>query len=177
MAAGRSEYSALETLRDGRRLEIRALQPSDRAALLAAAARSSSESLARRFFAPKRAFSDKELAFYTEVDFERHVALAALLEEAGLVGTARYIVAQPGSAEVAFAVEDAHQGRGIASVLLRHLAKIARDAGLEELFAEVLPDNAPMLAVFERSGLALKKKRSQGVMHVVLRLRSKKETP
>ena len=167
-----SEYSALETLRDGRRLEIRALQPDDRAALAAAAGRSSNESLTRRFFAPRRAFSEKEMAFYSEVDFERHVALAALVEEALLVGAGRYIVAQPGRAEVAFGVEDAHQGRGIGSALLRHLALIARDAGLEELIAEVLPDNAPMLTVFERSGLALTKQRSQGVVHVVLRLPS-----
>ncbi len=168
-----SEYSAFETLRDGRRLEIRALKPEDRAGLAAAAARSSSESLTRRFFGPKRAFSEKELAFYSEVDFERHVALAALVEEAGrplLVGAARYIVAHPGRAEVAFAVEDAHQRRGIGPALLRHLAKIARGAGLEELTAEVLPENAPMLKVFERSGLPLTKKHSQGVVHVVLRL-------
>jgi RimJ/RimL family protein N-acetyltransferase len=168
-----SEYSALETLRDGRQLEIRALKPADRAGLAAAAGRSSSESLTRRFFAPKRAFSEKEMAFYSEVDFERHVALAALVEEAGeprLVGAARYIVAQPGRAEVAFAVEDAYQRRGIGPALLRHLAKIARGAGLEELIAEVLPDNAPMLKIFQRSGLALTKERSHGVVHVVLRL-------
>ena len=168
-----SEHSALETLRDGRRLEIRALKPGDRAGLAAAAGRSSSESLRRRFFAPKHAFSEKEMAFYSEVDFERHVALAALVEESGralLVGAARYIVAQPGRAEVALAVEDAQQGLGIGPALLRHLAKIARGAGLVEFTAEVLPDNAPMLKVFERSGLVLTKKRSHGVVHVVLRL-------
>jgi RimJ/RimL family protein N-acetyltransferase len=170
-----SLYSAVETLRDGRRLEIRALKPDDRAGLAAAAGRSSSQSLTRRFFAPKRAFSEKELTFFSEVDFQRHVALAALVDEAGrplLVGAARYIVTQSGCAEVAFAVEDAHQGRGIGPALLRHLAKIARGAGLEKLTAEVLPDNAPMLKVFERSGFALTKKRRQGVVHVVLSLPS-----
>ncbi len=168
-----SEYSALETLGDGRGLEIRALKPADRAGLAAAAGRSSSESLTRRFFAPKRAFSEKEMAFYSEVDFERHVALAAVVEDAGrplLVGAARYIVAQPGRAEVAFAVEDAYQRRGIGPALLRHLAKIARGARLEEFTAEVLPDNAPIIKVFERSGFALTRKHSQGVVHVVLRL-------
>jgi RimJ/RimL family protein N-acetyltransferase len=167
-----NEYSALETLRDGRRLEIRALKPADRAGL-AAAGRSSSKSLTRRFFAPKRTFSDKEMAFYSEVDFERHVALAAVVEDAGrplLVGAARYIVAQPGHAEVAFAVEDAYQRRGIGPALLRHLANIARGARLEEFTAEVLPDNAPIIKVFERSGLALTRKHSQGVVHVVLHL-------
>ena len=115
------------------------------------------------------------MSFYSEVDFECHVALAALVEDAGrplLVGAARYIVGHPGRAEVAFAVEDAHQRRGIGPALLRHLAKIARGAGIEELAAEVLPENAPMLKVFERSGLPLTMKQSQGVVHVVLRLPS-----
>ncbi len=86
------------------------------------------------------------------------------------MGAARYIVAQPGRAEVAFAVEDAHQGRGIGPALLRHLANIARGAGLEEFIAEVLPENASMLKVFERSGLAVTTRHGQGVVHVVLRL-------
>jgi RimJ/RimL family protein N-acetyltransferase len=168
-----SEYRATETLRDGRRLEIRALKPEDRDGLLAATGRSSGDTLALRFFSPKREFSEKEIEFYTNVDFERHVALAAVVEEAGkplIVGAGRYIVAQPGRAEIAFTVEDAHQGRGIASLLLRHLVKIARAAGLEELFAEVLPDNAPMLKVFERSGLPVTRKRDRDAVHVTLRL-------
>jgi RimJ/RimL family protein N-acetyltransferase len=86
------------------------------------------------------------------------------------VGGGRYIGSQPGSAEVAFTVEDAHQGRGIASLLLRHLVKMARAAGLKELFAEVLPDNAPMLKVFERSGLPMTRKRGRDAVHVTLRL-------
>jgi ribosomal protein S18 acetylase RimI-like enzyme len=67
-------------------------------------------------------------------------------------------------------VEDAHQGRGIASLLLRHLITIARAAGLKELFAEVLPDNTPMLKVFERSGLPMTRKRERDAVHVTLRL-------
>jgi RimJ/RimL family protein N-acetyltransferase len=166
-------YRATETLRDGSRLEVRALKPEDRDALLAAVGRSSGDTLALRFFSPKRGFSEKEIEFYTNVDFERHVALAAVVEEAGkplIVGAGRYIVAQPGRAEIAFTVEDAHQGRGIASLLLRHLVKIARAAGLEELFAEVLPDNAPMLKVFERSGLPVTRKRDRDAVHVTFRL-------
>ena len=168
-----SEYRVTEILRDGRRLEVRALKPEDRDGLVAAAGRSSSETLALRFFAPKRGFSEKEIDFYTNVDFERHVALVAVVEEAGkplIVGGGRYIVAEPGRAEIAFTVEDAHQGRGIASLLLRHLITMARAAGLEELVAEVLPDNAPMLKVFERSGLPVTRKRERDAVHVTLRL-------
>lgn len=167
------EYRVTEILRDRGRLEVRALKPQDRDELVAAAGRSSGETLALRFFSPKRGFSEKEIEYYTHVDFVSHVALVAAVEEAGkplIVGGGRYIVAQPGRAEIAFTVEDAHQGRGIASLLLRHLATLARAQGLKELFAEVLPGNAPMLKVFERSGLAMSRKREHGAVHVTLRL-------
>jgi ribosomal protein S18 acetylase RimI-like enzyme len=71
---------------------------------------------------------------------------------------------------VAFAIVDEYQGQGIGAALLRHLAAIARSAGLRELIAEVLSDNAPMLKVFERSGLGLSTQRDAGVVHVAMRL-------
>jgi GNAT superfamily N-acetyltransferase len=168
-----SRYAATETLRDGRPIEIRALRPDDRDALLGAIGRMSDRSIYRRFFSSKAHFTDREVAFYTDVDFVNHVALVAALEEQGhalIVGGARYIVSKPGAAEVAFAVDDAHQGLGIGALLMRHLAAIARRSGLEELFAEVLPDNAAMLKVFEQSGLAMSTKREQDVTHVALRV-------
>jgi GNAT superfamily N-acetyltransferase len=111
-----SRYTAIETLRDGGRLEIRALRPADRDELLGAVGRMSEDSIRRRFFAPKRHFSAHEVEFYVNVDFTSHVALVALLiehEQPAIVGGARYIVTAPGAAEVAFAIDDAHQGRGI----------------------------------------------------------------
>jgi RimJ/RimL family protein N-acetyltransferase len=168
-----SEYSAVETLRNGRRVEIRALKPADRAGLLEAVAHMSEEALYRRFFAPKRSFTEKELDFYLNVDFVRHVALVAVADDPGgpvIAGGGRYIVSEPGRAEVAFSVDDPHQGQGIASALMRHLVAIARAAGLKELVAEVLPDNAPMLKVFERCGLTMTTRREAGVVHVTLRL-------
>jgi ribosomal protein S18 acetylase RimI-like enzyme len=71
---------------------------------------------------------------------------------------------------VAFAVIDEYQGQGIGTKLLRHLAAIARQAGLQEFVAEVLPENMPMLKVFETSGLVVTMKRDPGVVHVVLGL-------
>jgi RimJ/RimL family protein N-acetyltransferase len=168
-----SEYSAVEALRDGRRVEIRALKPADREGLAASVKRTSEETRYRRFFAPKRSFSEKEVEFYLNVDFVSHVALVAVLEEAGqpvIVGGGRYIVSEPGRAEIAFAVDDPHQGLGIATRLMRHLVAIARAAGLRELTAEVLPENAPMLKVFERCGLAAKTRREDGVVHLTMAL-------
>ncbi len=166
-------YSAIETLRDGRRVEIRAQRPGDRDAIAAAFRRSSPESIYRRFFGPRTGFTEKEVAFYLDLDFVEHVALVAELEEAGqkvIVGGGRYIVSEPGRAEVAFSVDDAHQGQGIGSALMRHLVTIARAAGLAELYAEVLPENASMLAVFARSGLPMRQTRDAGVVDVALPL-------
>jgi GNAT superfamily N-acetyltransferase len=166
-------YSAADTARDGRALTIRALQPDDRDALLAAVGRMSAEALYLRFFAPRRGFSDAEVDRYVNVDFVEQVALVALIEESGaplLVGGARYVRTAPGCAEVAFSVDDGHRGLGLGSVLLRHLARLARAAGLTELEAEVLPDNATMLAVFARSGLPVTQSRRDGVVHVCIAL-------
>src|SRR3954454_4089007 len=135
-------YSVVETLRNGRRVEIRALRPDDEAGLLMAVGRTSTQSLFRRFFAAKRGFTEQEVAFFMNIDFINHVALVAVVEEAGgpvIVGGARYIVGQPGQAEVAFVVVDEYQGQGIGAALMRHLAPIASDSGLGELTAEVLP--------------------------------------
>jgi GNAT superfamily N-acetyltransferase len=164
-------YSAMETLRDGRRIEIRAIQPGDRAGLLAAVERSSAESLHRRFFAVKRFFTDKEIDFFLNVDFVDHVALVAVLDDGGvIVGGGRYVLVRPGTAEVAFAVVDEFQGQGVGGALMRHIATIARAAGLEELIAEVLAGNSAMLKVFEKSGLPCRTTRESGVVHITLAL-------
>ena len=168
-----ARYSATETLRDGRPLEIRALQPSDREELLRAVGRMSDQSIYRRFFSPKRHFADREVAAYVDIDFVGHVALVAVTSEnerPTIVGGARYVILGPGSAEVAFAVVDGFQGQGIGGLLMKHLIALARQAGLEELIAEVLPHNTPMLKVFERSGLRTSMKREHGAVHVVLSL-------
>ena len=77
------EYSAIEALRDGCRVEIRALRPDDRADLVAAVCRTSAQSLYRRFFSLKRSFTEQEAAFFVNVDFVNHVALVALIDEGG----------------------------------------------------------------------------------------------
>jgi len=167
------EYSAVELSRSGRRIEIRALRPGDRADLAAAVGRVSTQNLYHRFFAVKRNFTEQEIAFFLNVDFVNHVALVAVMEEGGrpmIIGGGRYIVVDRKKAELAFAVIDRYQGQGIGAVLMHHLAAIARGNGLKELIADVMPDNMPMLKVFEKSRLPHSTTREAGVVHVCLRL-------
>lgn len=71
-------------------------------------------------------------------------------------------------------MDDAHQGLGIGTRLMRHLAAIPRNAGITALIAEVPPENAPMLKVFVKNGLAIAVNRAHGFLHVTLDLSSSK---
>jgi len=107
------------------------------------------------------------------IDFADHVALIALVTENGrrvIAGGGRYIVVQPGRAEVAFLVVDDYQGQGIGSALTRHLVDLARRSGIEALVAEVLPENTAMLKLFKRLGFVPGPKREPRVVHLVLPL-------
>ena len=168
-----SDYHAIEQLRDGRQIEIRALQPDDERDMLAAIDRTSMQSLQRRFFAVKRGFSQREIDFFMKIDFSNHVALVALADEDGratIVGGGRYILVESGAAEVAFIVVDGYQGQGLGGHLMRHLAAIARDAGLKQLIADVLPENTAMLKVFSKFGFRPGPKREPQVIHLVKEL-------
>jgi GNAT superfamily N-acetyltransferase len=162
-------YTATESLHDGSATEIRALRPDDREGMRKAVERMSEESVMLRFFAPRREFSDKEVSSFIDIDFERHVALVATLTVDGrplIVGGSRYIVTEPGVGEIAFAIDDAWQHHGLGSLLLKHLVIIARDRGLKQFVADVLPENTAMLGMLRKSGLDVSTTYDYGVMRV-----------
>ena len=168
-----ANYSERQHLRDSIPIEVRALKPEDEAGMLAAIERTGVQSLQRRFFVMKREFSENERNFFMKVDFINHVALVAVAQKDGkptIIGGGRYIVFEPWRAEMAFVVVDAWQGRGIGSILMRHLIKIAGDSGLKELTAEVLPDNAAMLNVFRKFGFMPTLPRDPQTVHLALKL-------
>ena len=165
---------------DGRRVHLRAIRPDDKQSLREGFHRLSGRSVYFRFFRPKRELSEEELKYFTEIDFVRHVALLAVLRQDGgeqPIGVGRYIEindARPiRSAEVAFAVDEAHRGLGVATLLLRHLVVIAQAYGITTFEADVLADNEKMLEVFAHSGLPLHSTHEAGVIHVSLSLRGK----
>jgi len=168
-----ASHAAVEFPGDGRRVVIRALRPEDRAGLVAAFERISTQSVYRRFFAVRRHFSDAEVSFLLNPDFTNHVALVATTYEDGvqaIIGAGRYVVTAPDRAEVAFMVIDAYQGQHIGSTLLHHLIEIAREAKLDMLTAEVLAENIPMLKVFGHCGLSMRTRHEAEVVHVTLTL-------
>jgi RimJ/RimL family protein N-acetyltransferase len=169
------DYLAHETLKDGTPVTIRAIRRGDSSDILEAFKNLDRESVYRRFFSPKKELTESELKQLTDVDFSQVVALVVTKQGKDgeiLIGGGRYAADDAGSAqaELAFTTDDNYRGLGIASLILRHLVRIAREAGLSRFVAEVLAENQPMLAVFRRSGLPMRLKRDGSALHVTLSL-------
>jgi acyl-CoA synthetase (NDP forming)/GNAT superfamily N-acetyltransferase len=157
-------WSSTVVLGDGESVLVRPIRPSDAPALAAFHDRQSRDSNYRRFFSPKPHLSPSELAHFTVVDFVDRAAL--VVERYGeFIAWASY-ERWPGrdDADAAFQVDDAHQGKGIATLLLEHLAAVARSNGIVRFTAEVLSDNRPMLAVFARAGWPVERRFESGVV-------------
>ena len=167
-------YATDALLRDGGSIHIRAIRPDDKQRLLDLFERLSSRSVYFRFFQTKQRLTDEELRYFTELDFTRDVALVATLregQEEHIIGVGRYFRIQENGqpttrAEVAFTVADAHQGRGVGTLLLEHLAAIARRQGIDTFEAYVLGENNRMLEVFAASGFTVQRALDTGVFHV-----------
>jgi len=134
---------------------LRSIGPADADRLVSHYARLSFESRLRRFLSPKPRLTPRELAFLTDVDHVRHVALAAVDPADGsIVGTARY-VAEPGRAQVADVavdVVDELHNRGIGTALVRGVIDRARQNGFSTLTATTLWENRPALALLRHLG-------------------------
>jgi len=157
-------------LKDGGTVHVRPIRPDDGAGLEALHNRLSTESIYLRFFTMHPRLSAREVEHFTHVDHETRFALVALLGD-DLVAVVRYD-GWPGrtDAEVALVVDDAHQGRGIGTVLLEHLAAAARERGITEFRANVLPSNRRMLSVFRSAGFQTTRQLADGVVDVTLAL-------
>ncbi len=150
-------------LRDGRAAHIRPIRPDDAELLVEFYARVSDESKYYRFFSPMPTLSERDVHRFTHVDHDQRVAFVVLVAEK-MIAVGRYDALGGGEAEVAFLVEDAHQGRGIGQVLLEHLAQAGRERGIEKFVAEVLPDNQPMIHTFRDAGYQVVSGYEDGVL-------------
>ncbi len=169
-----AKYRAIDKLKDGTPVVVRAIQPEDKDRILDAFQGLDRDSVYTRFFAYKKELTDSDLSRITGVDFENVVALVVIIQHKDgerLIGGGRYYrEAEHNNAEIAFMIVDAYHGCGGASLILRHLTSIARAQGIRHFEAEVLARNGGMLAVFNRSGLPMKIKNEGLTVHVTLSL-------
>lgn len=152
-------------MRDGATAHLRPISPDDRELLTEFHGKQSEDSIYLRFFSYKPALSEKELARFTTVDHVDRVCFILLLD-AKMIGVGRYDRTSERAAEVAFMISDHHQGRGIGSILLEHLAAAARENGIDRFTAEVLPENRKMLHVFVEAGYDVSRQFEDGVVVV-----------
>ena len=171
-------WEADVVLTDGGTAHIRPIRADDAGLLREFYARLSPESIYYRFFSPRPRLTDREVQHFTNVDYDDRVALIATIGDA-MVAVVRYDRihsadeaenGRSGTAEVAFLVEDAHQGRGLASVLLEHIAAAARERGIARFVADVLPENRRMSKVFREAGYKAEQRFEDGVLMLTLDL-------
>ncbi|MEU5882201.1 GNAT family N-acetyltransferase [Spirillospora sp. NPDC047279] len=166
-----AHWEADVVLTDGGTAHLRPVRSDDAELLRAFYARLSPESIYYRFFSPRPQLTEREIEHFTTVDYDRRVALIATIA-GSMISVVRYdrLPDRPGTAEVAFLVEDAHQGRGLGAVLLEHIAAAARERGLTRFVASVLPDNRRMTRVFRDAGYRAEQHFEDGVIELVLDL-------
>ncbi|WP_433858606.1 GNAT family N-acetyltransferase [Streptomyces kronopolitis] len=170
-----THWEADVVLRDGGTARIRPITPDDAERLVSFYEQVSDESKYYRFFAPYPRLSDRDVHRFTHHDYVDRVGLAATVG-GEFIATVRYdrindqgLPAkdpEDDQAEVAFLVQDAHQGRGVASALLEHIAAVARERGIRRFAAEVLPANSKMIKVFTDAGYTQKRTFEDGVVRL-----------
>lgn len=171
-------WEADVVLRDGGTARIRPITTDDAERLVSFYEQVSDESKYYRFFAPYPRLSAKDVHRFTHHDYVDRVGLAVTVG-GEFIATVRYdridASGRPASApadeaEVAFLVQDAHQGRGVASTLLEHIAAVARERGIRRFAAEVLPANNKMIKVFRDAGYTQQRSFEDGSVHLTLDL-------
>lgn len=156
-------------LKDGRVAQLRPILEEDAERLVEFYSRVSEQSKYFRFFAPYPTLSDKDVTRFTTVDNDRRVAFVVTLHST-IIGVGRYDAITDDEAEVAFLVEDAHQGRGVGQLLLEHLAQAGRERGIRTFVADVLPSNSRMQQIFREMGYQVDGMVDGGVTRLTFRI-------
>ncbi len=154
-------------LKDGGIVRMRPIVPDDADGLQDMLKRMSRQSVYQRFFRVRHELDPDELEYFTVLDYAERMAFVAV-KDGAIVGVGRYDTraAPDGSAEVAFAVVDAEQGRGIGARLVSQLTSYAREQGIKAFRAFVLADNHAMIRVFRNAGFRLTRTLEEGVYSV-----------
>jgi len=152
-------YEVTKRTRGGLDIFIRPIKPEDAPLLLEFFDGLSRESIYYRFFSPLKTLPKKMLARFTQLDYDRDMALVAMEQsqpEEKILGVAR-LMSKAGGIEPEFAVVvgDPWQGNGVGVALMEHLIGIARERGVESIWGLVLAENTHMLALARKLGFAI----------------------
>lgn len=159
-------WEADVVLSDGGTVHLRPIVPSDADQLVAFHGNLSDRTRYFRYFGPYPRMPQRDIDRFSRVDHRSRVALIALLGD-DIVAVGRFDRLEDQElAEVAFVVADGHQGRGLGSILLEHLAAAARESGLRSFVAEVLAENSQMVRVFRDAGYQVKRSMEEGTLHL-----------
>lgn len=170
-----ASYQAHETLPDGQVIRLRAIRPNDRDMLREEFLKLSKATVRDRFFSIKLDLTPAELTYFTELDFDHHVALVAELETAAgpkpvAVGRLVRMHEQADHAEIAITVTDAMQGHGIGKIMLLRLSECARKLGIRHMDASVLAENTRMMRLIRKSGFVFSTKVDNGIQTISVAL-------
>lgn len=157
-------------LREGTQVHVRPIRPEDAPRLVAAYERLSARSAYQRFFSAMRRLPPDWAGFLATVDYRRRLALIAERPsgvEIELLGVARYEASHDDAPEVALAILDAWQNRGLGTALFQALLEAAGARGIRRFRAWVLADNMRMLDLIQRYGDVVERRRDGAVFELI----------
>jgi len=150
------ELEHYNTLRDGTEIFFRPIKPTDEPSLSGMLYSLSEKSVKTRYMAGTMVFPHSDVQQLANIDYRKDIAIVGVvpgISEEEIVAIAQYFLDPDGqSAEVAFLVQDEWQSKGMGTFLLDYITQIAKLRGVKKFYAEVLPNNKPMLAIFHNSG-------------------------
>jgi acyl-CoA hydrolase/RimJ/RimL family protein N-acetyltransferase len=171
------KVACTHTFKDSLAVRFRAIKPSDEDEMRQLFYRFSDQAVYYRYFSPIKAMPHKKMQEYVTVDYRRIMSVVGVIEEAGtekIIAEARYVRSPDRPyADTAFIVDEAYQGKGVASFLLELLVKIAREEGVEGFTADVLTVNKAMLRVYEKSGFPIKAVLAAGAYELIIPFQDK----
>jgi len=161
-----SEISERHTFKNETTVRFRALKPSDEEEMRRLFYRFSDEAIYYRYFTPIKTMPHAKMQSYVNVDYRDVLSVVGLVgpvEQGRIIAEARFARHKDKPyVDVAFVVDEDYQGLGIATYLLRMLARLARQRGARGMTADVLATNHAMLKVFEKSGFPIRSRFEEG---------------
>lgn len=172
------ELTCTRTFKDGVEIRFRPIRPSDVDEMRRLFYRFSDESVYYRYFSPVKTMPHKKMQEYVNIDYRNTMSIVGLVGESGqgrIVAEGRYVLSGDNPyADIAFVVDEAYKGKGIATFLFLNLIKVAQERGIQGFTADVLSSNKAMLKVFEKSPYPVKLVMDSGIYELTILFESKK---